>query len=130
MCQIVTCQMSPVSCHMSHEHNKSQTVKARVQKFSEKVQLPPAVMCHISCVTCHMSHVTCHMSHFTCHMSHVTCHMSFVMCPMISFCKGMKLVSVGFDINGKGSKKANFAAIKLFETKKENKFQQAKRGLR
>ena len=43
----------------------------RELKFLEMVQLPPPVMCHVSCVTCHVPHVMCHMSRVTCHVSHV-----------------------------------------------------------
>ena len=40
----------------------SQTVRARVLNFWEKVYHIQPVTCHVWCVICHMSCVTCHMS--------------------------------------------------------------------
>ena len=55
----VRCQVSGVTCQVSHFTSNSQTVRARELKFWEKVHLS-----HLSPVTCHVSRVTCHMSHF------------------------------------------------------------------
>ena len=51
----VRCLVSSVRCQVSgvRWHLQSQTVRARELKFWEKVHLPPAVTCHLSCVTCH-----------------------------------------------------------------------------
>ena len=52
----------------SSTYHKSQSRRAREQKFRENVQPQQHVTCHVSRVMCHVVHVTCHMSCVICHI--------------------------------------------------------------
>ena len=58
-----------ILCGNIYRNLHSQTVRARMLKFWEKVHLPPPVTCHHvtkSPVRCHVSRVICHVSHVGC----------------------------------------------------------------